>query len=516
MTKGAQTEAKRHGKNQPAAANASAPNRGTVTGKKGRPVPAPKPAVPHLVSLPTEAGRKAAQDQVSWRSAEEIGRTELGPRPIPALDGGARFEEPALATRTLDTGLTVFAVRKAGTPMIELRLRVPFAGRSRQHSARAEMLAATILLGTSSRTRDQVDAELALVGGHLDASVDPQRLLIAGSVLSHGLAELLAVLSDSLTDPAFARKDVQGERERLVEHLAISAAQPASVARRHLQEVRFGDSPAAWEIPDAELVSAVTPANLTALHSKATVPDGSFLVLVGDLDPNRTLDEVAAALSNWTAPGTAQRLLTPPPVVGGPVQVFARAGAVQSQVRLSAAGLTRDEPDYAAFQLANLVYGGYFSSRLVENIREDKGFVYGAHSTLEFWPGRAAVTVAFDTATPSTAPALWETRYELGKIALSPPAASEIEAARNYALGTLATSLATQAGYASTLSALLGQGIGVEWLNGHPARLQSVTVDAVAEVAARLLAPSAFTGIVVGDVEAIGASLAVVGGVNLP
>jgi len=110
---------------------------------------------------------------------------------------------------------------------------------------------------------------------------------------------------------------------------------------------------------------------------------------------------------------------------------------------------------------------------------------------------------------------LLEARYELGRLALGPPSEKEVESARNYALGTLATSLATQAGYASTLSSLAGLGLDVEWLREHPARLAAVTVDEVARVAGSLLAPSAFTGVVVGDLESIGASLAVLGEVDL-
>ena len=90
-----------------------------------------------------------------------------------------------------------------------------------------------------------------------------------------------------------------------------------------------------------------------------------------------------------------------------------------------------------------------------------------------------------------------------------------MESARNYALGTLATSLATQAGYASTLSTLAGLGLEVDWVREHPERLAAVTDEDVARVASTLLAPAAYTGVVVGDLDAIGPSLATVGGVEL-
>jgi zinc protease len=452
---------------------------------------------------------------MATRSAEEIGRTAIGPRSVPPMTLATRTRAPSLVRVVLDNGLTVVAVRKPRSPLVEVRLRVPFAGTTKKHPARAEMLVATMLLGTSSRDREQVDADLALVGGHLDASVDPQRLMITGSVLSTGLPVLLEVLSDCLIDPAYRRSDVLGERERLVEHLAISATQPSTVAHRFLQQRRFGDHPAAWDMPEAELVAGVGPAALRGLHTRSLVPRGSTLVLVGDLSPARAVEAAGAALAGWSAglESRARELSPPPDIVGDDLLAHHRDGAVQSQIRLSGEAVPRTHPEYPAHQLANLVYGGYFSSRLVENIREDKGYTYSARSSLEFWPGTAAVSVAFDTNTAATAPALLEARYELGRISLVPPTAAEVESARNYALGTLATSLSTQAGLASTLSMLAGLGLDETWLRDHPGHLAAVTVEQVAAAAAKMLAPARFTGVVVGDLGVLETQLLGLGNV---
>lgn len=466
------------------------------------------------VARSSSRGRGGAAAPPAFRSAEDVGRTDLGPRPVPPLGSSTRVRRPTVRHADLDSGLHVVAVRVPRTPLVEVRLRIPFGGRTPTHAARAELLAASVLLGSSSRTRDQVDAELAAVGGHLDANVDPQRLAVTGSVLSTGLGTLLDVLADCLVDPAYRRADVRGERDRLVQHLLIGATQPSTIAHQALQRRRFGDHPAALDIPDPELVAAVTPAAVAGLHRRAVVPAGSTLVLVGDLSPARAVDQVAAALGGWTAAGSATTLRTPPAIAPGAVLLHPRNGVVQSQVRLSADAPTRQDPTYPATQLANLVYGGYFSSRLVENLREAKGYTYSARSSLEFWPGRAAVSIAFDTATDVTAPALLEARYELGRISLQAPTAQEVDAARNYALGTLATSLATQAGLASTLSMLAGLGLDERWLAAHPARLASVTVDEVAAAAAAVLAPSAFTGVVVGDPDRVGGPLQALGGVQ--
>ncbi len=447
------------------------------------------------------------------RTAAQIGRTPLGARPIPALTDALGARNPRTVDVLLDNGLRLIAVRKPGTPLVEARLRIPFAGSrvaANLHSARAELLAATVMLGTGTRDRRQVDADLAVVGGHLDASVDAQRLTITGSVLSTGLPTLLGVLADSLTAPAFRADDVRVERARLHEHLLISLSQPSAVVRKHLQRQRFGDHSAAWDTPLAEDVDGVTPALVRSLFRRQAVPNGAVLVLVGDLSPARVVGQVGAALGAWRSERQAVPMTPPPPVEAAPIVAFDNPGAVQSQVRLSAPAVGREHEGYPAQQLANLVYGGYFSSRLVENIREDKGFTYSASSSVSFWPGRAAITVGFDTTTESTAAAVWEAQYELGRMALAPPSDSEVESARNYALGTLAAALATQAGYASMISQLAGSGLDGAWLDGYRADIAAVTAAEVHDIARTILSPSAFMGVVVGDLATIGSPLSAV------
>ena len=113
------------------------------------------------------------------------------------------------------------------------------------------------------------------------------------------------------------------------------------------------------------------------------------------------------------------------------------------------------------------------------------------------------LTLDAEVATEVTAPALLETIYELGRIATVPVAEDELASARQYAIGTLALSTSTQAGLASTLSALSAFGLGLDWIRDHPTRLGAVTIDDVAEVAAEFLAPTRFTSVAVGDATSI-------------
>lgn len=451
-----------------------------------------------------------------YRSPEQIGRTELGARPLPPLGRPQAARRAPTVDTGLDSGLRVIAVRRPTMPMVELRLSVPFAGRHGTHPARAEVLSATLLRGTQRRDRLRVDTDLATVGGELDAGVDPERLTVFGNALASGLPVLLDVLADALTGATHRAAEVTRERSRLAERIAIARSQPRVIAREALQHRRYGNHPFTREVPHAEEVLAITPTAVRGLHRRALVPRGSVLVLVGDLTPARAVDAVAAALAGWTAEQPATELPPLPAVRGDDLLLVHRPEAVQSQLRISAQAVPRTDEHYPALRLANLIFGGYFSSRWVENIREDKGYTYSAHSSFEFTPHGATLLAEADTASDVTAAAVLETRYELGRMTLVPPGPADVEAARQYALGSLMITTSAQAGLAGTLAALASVGLGPDWLREHPDRLQAVTPEQVAAAAAAFFAPTAFTGVVVGNAEQLAGPLQALGGVELP
>ncbi|MDN5857455.1 MAG: insulinase family protein [Pseudonocardia sp.] len=448
------------------------------------------------------------------RSAEEIGRTATGPRQLPELGPTREVPLPDVTEHTLPTGLRVLAARRASVPMVELRLRVPYAVDSAADTAVAELLSSTLLTGTATKDRVTIDDELAAVGADVAVSVDPERLAVSGSGLADGLPSVLDVLADVITGAAFADAEVARERERLVERITVALAQPRTIAREALQRKRFGDHPITREMPRPDEVAVVTAEQVRALHAASTVPRGSILTLVGDIDPDAAITEVERALGGWRADHAARELAPPPPLTPGDLELVHRPGSVQSQLRLAAAALTRHDEGYTALQLANLVFGGYFSSRWMENVREDKGYTYGAQSGTEFVPDGAVLGLDTDVASEVTAAALLETRYELARMVAVPPTEQELTSARAYAIGSLAISLDSQGGLAGALTGLAADGLGIDWLRGRPSRLEAVTVEQVAEAALRFFTPTAFTGVVVGDADVIGPRVRALGGIS--
>ena len=426
-------------------------------------------------------------------------------RTLPDLVPDARIKLPREAERTLASGLTVIAVRRPGVPLIELRLRVPFG---RAPLARATLLSQALFTGTSTMSSIDIAAELQAVGGGLSAGLDPDRLLVTGNALASGLGRMLEILAAVLTDPTYPAEEVATERERLVDHIQVALSQPAHLARTALLKRMYGRHPYAVQTPEPEQVRGVRPGQLRSLHTDRMRPDGAVLVLVGDLHPDKAIDEADKALGSWTGPSRDGNVPPMPALQPGPLLLVDRPGSVQSSLRMALPAVDRTHPDYAALQLANLVFGGYFSSRWVENIREDKGYTYGPHTAIEHFLAGSALVVAAEVATEVTGPSLLETMYELGRIASLPPGEEELEQARRYALGTLRLGMSTQAGLAGLASMYASFGLRLDYLRDYSAALTAATREEVADAAARYLAPSGAVTVVLGDAERVQAPLA--------
>jgi zinc protease len=431
----------------------------------------------------------------------------FAPREVPGLARARSPKLPTVAERVLPSGLRVVAVRRPSVPVVHLRLRIPTAVRRDADLAKSAMLERTMLLGTAEHSQSELAEALQRIGGSLRVSGDADRLVLAGESLRTGLGDLLGLLAEVVGTASYPKAQVEGESQRLADQLRRAFSQPGVQADEAWLHRRYGDHPYGREYPRAEEVLDVSAAALRSAHRRRVVPEGSLLVLVGDLTPNRALDQVARALGDWDPEGAPSRVPAVPPVEPGPLVLVHRAGAVQSNLRMGGVAPARTDPSYAAGEVCNALYGGFFASRLTMNIREDKGYTYSPRSSLQHATGGSTFLIAADVATEVTAPALLEIGYELGRLVALPPTAEEVASTAQYLTGTLALATATQAGLAGTLTALLADGLDVSWLRHHPQSLAAVTPESVHEVAQGLLAPSGLVTTVVGDADHVAAPL---------
>ncbi|MFD7731866.1 M16 family metallopeptidase [Kitasatospora phosalacinea] len=414
------------------------------------------------------------------------------PRPVPPLEA---------VDTVLPTGLRVVAARRATAPVVQLRLGVPFGGSTARHAAAAELLSCTLLAGGPGADRTAVDDALAAVGGSLKAVVGPEELLVTGQVLAEGLPRLLAVLADCLTGAGYEPTVLAAERERLLHRVRLTGSMPARAARAALLRHCFGDHPATRETPAEEQVADIGRDEVAALHRTALVPRGTVLLLVGDVRPDRAVAEAARLLGGWSSPHRAVRMdpLPAPAHPGEPALAVPSPGARQCEARLAAPSLVRTDPGYPALLLADQVFGGHFSSRLVQRLREREGLIYSGRSAIEQRTGSAIGTVQFASAPQHAAAAVDGTLDELAAVSGDrPPTDAEIAAARGYALGVQALVRSTQKGLADSLHGPLLAGLPLDWPDTVAERVRTVPDDEVRAAAAAHLRPAAYTAVLLG------------------
>lgn len=413
-------------------------------------------------------------------------------------------------------GIRVVAARRPNVPLVQLRLIVPLGGVALRDVPVLRLLPKTLLAGTGARTGSQVAADLQRLGMLVGAGADVDDVSVSAGVPAALLAEALGELADVVAHPSFPPAQVAGERERVVQEILQEAVDPTSIATHGLDTRLFPRHPYADPLPTPAAIRRTGRARLSQFHHQRMMPSGSLLVAVGDVEPDRLTRLVEDTFEPWVGEGGGGMLRAPePPALAPGVVLIDRPGAVQSNVRVGARCAGRDDPEFPALLLASTVLGGFFTSRLVDNLRERHGYTYSPRSGIEEHRLAAAFAIRAEVGTEVTAAALTEIRYELGRLATTEVPAAELDAARRYLAGVLSMAAATQAGLAGLLGAHVSHGLEPGYLERFLRELAAVDAPAVAAAARRFLGPAAMTTVVVGDAATVASTLEPLGDVTV-
>jgi zinc protease len=431
------------------------------------------------------------------------------PSLIPAVGPQRTLKIPPHEDRRLRNGLRVLAVRRPTVPRFELRLRVPsgplYDGGD---GARSRLVPETILAGTEERSSVDIARELQRLGASLEAHADSDDMIIYGGGLAENLQPVLELLNEILREATYPAEEVAVARDRVAQEIIIRRSQPQGVAAEALAARVYGKHRYGRGLPAPNAMRRVGRGPLRKFHHERIAPRGSTLVLVGDIRPAAAIELAQQALRGWKGrPAGATPAPPPPPHEGRPVLLVNRPGSVQTTIRMAAPWPRRGEPDSYAAALANMVFGGYFSSRLTKNIREDKGYTYSPGSSADHRRETSTLIVAADVGTDVTAPALVEIRYELGRIAATTVGQDELDSARRFLAGVTALSIQTQSGLAGYLDSITAAGLDLEYVRSFRANLERVTIADVRDAAMRYLTPRRMTTVLVGDAAEISGPL---------
>lgn len=434
--------------------------------------------------------------------------------PIPVPGPERPLRTPQVAERRLRSGLRVLAVRKPNVPKIEVVLVVPL-GRRSASAAPERILSKTITSGTSKRSSVEIAIELQRLGASLDAGASADNLSLSGSVLAPNLEPYLELVTEVLTDASFPADEIAIERDRTVHEIRIARSQPQQIAAEALRKRLFGSHQYGTTQPAPEAVAKVGRAALHRVYAERVQPRDAILVVVGEVNPRSALDRVEASLKPWKRKAAAPNVAAPPPATAGPTRIVDRPGAVQTNIRIAGEALGIGHPDSYALECANAIFGGAATSRLFNNLREDKGYTYSPYSAVQHLRHASYFEVGAEVGTEVTAASLVETRYELGRIASVEVEKKELEGVQRFLTGLASIRIQSQRGLAAALARLSAFGLDIGYLKEYPRRIAAVTTNDVLEVARRHLAPGRLVTVLVGDASRIASSVEALGPIEV-
>jgi len=464
-------------------------------------------AVTYIMTAPTPASAVDTKPAQGKAAPAEAWRKNP-----PSLPPPRPFNLPAVNSYKLENGLTVQLVEDHRVPFITLNLGIKAGSCLEPDELKglASMTSDLITEGTEKRTSKQIAEEIDFIGGGLKGGADYDFTLIVGSALSKYTDRLFNVVSDVVLHPSFPEDELKLKKTNLIQELVMKRSQPDFLQDERFSRVVFGAHPYAVVAPTPESVERTQRKDLQDFHNQHFLPNDSVLIVVGDFQTAKLKELIEKSFggSQWkSGQMPTAELPAVPDHHGQRIYLVDRPGSVQTSLKLGNVAIKRTDPDYFPLMVANQVLGGAAHSRLFLNIREQKGYTYGAYSGFAARKLPGAFAAEAEVRTEVTSPSLQEFLYELDRIRNVRVSDKELKDAKTYLSGSFQLGLETQAGLAQRL--LEGQlyELPKDYLEKYTDKIMAVTVDDVRRAAHKHIDTKDLTIVAVGDAAKVKSEL---------
>ena len=311
---------------------------------------------------------------------ENIRQNPPGPlEPVP-------FRIPTAFRTTLDNGLRVVIVADERLPLVSYRLAFLSgdAGEPADQVGVTSAMASQITEGTENYSSLELSEKIERIGGTLRASASEDFTLIAASALSIYGTEVLDLVAEIVFLPTFPEKELDLYRRNMIENLKFQRSQPSFLANEQVAKILFGEHPYATISPTPEDVEKLKREDLEAARKRTFLPNNAVLTIVGDVRQDEILEKIKERFGNWEAGEIEELTFSEPGERTSREMVLVdRPGSAQANIVLANLGIRREDPDYFPVIVMNQVLGAGASSRVFMNLREEKGYTYGAYTRLD-------------------------------------------------------------------------------------------------------------------------------------
>jgi zinc protease len=425
---------------------------------------------------------------------------------VPVNQSTLKTTLPKPVEATLSNGIQVVLIEDHKLPTFVVQIVMPYGsiadpkGREGLASATAQQLRE----GTTSRSNREIAIGLDTLGGSMSGSASYTNTTVLLSGLIENIDPMLDIFADVVRHPVFPSGELEKYKARLISQIEYQRSSPNFLVQERFASAVYGDFPAGRPVPPEASIKALTSDDLMAFHATHFCPNCATILAAGDIDIKQLLPKLQRVFGDWQKADAPASALPPvAPIDESHVYVIDRKGSVQTSLVLGSLGITGNSPDRHAVAVMNQILGGGPASRLFINLREDKGYTYGAYSSASSYLFPGTVIARAEVRTEVTEGAMREFAYELDRIRTQPPSDIELANAKRALIGSFALSLENPQSFLSNVYARKIYDFPTDYWDHYPQYLSAITTQDVERVAAKYFDPAHLQIVAVGDGDKI-------------
>jgi zinc protease len=423
---------------------------------------------------------------------------------MPAPLEPAPFNVPQPYLTTLENGLKVVLLSDTRLPLVSYRLAFLSgdAGDPEEQVGLTSAMASMLTEGTAKYSSRELAEKIERLGANLSANASEDFLVVAGSSLSIYGSEVLQLIAEITFRATFPENELDLYKRNTIENLKFQRSQPGFLANEQVARILYGEHPYSKISPTADDIERLSRETLTDFYASRLLPNNAIFIAVGDIDKDELLAEIDEQFGSWQSGDIATSpVATPPARVERSLTIVDRPGSAQSNIVLANLAFERNSPDYFAAIVMNQILGAGASSRVFMNLREEKGYTYGAYTRLDAKRLAGDFEATAEVRTAVTGDSLREFFYELERIRTDLVSDEELADAKNFLTGVFPIRAETQEGLTNLIVNQQLYGLADDYLQTYRDNIEAVTREDVLTVANKYIHPDRFAIVVVGDAQ---------------
>lgn len=411
---------------------------------------------------------------------------------------------PKAQETKLANGLRVILLEDHKVPTYTMQMVVLSGGLADKPDYRglASFTAALLREGTAKRSSKDIAEQTDALGATLASGSGFSNITstVTASGLVENMDQTMDIFADVVRNPAFPQQEVDKYKARTLAQLQLQRGSPQFLAQERFSRAIYGDHPASLIAPPIDSIKKISSKDLADFHSVYYRPNNAILAIVGDVTLKEVLPKIEKAFGDWQKGDVpATTIPVAPPQAGSRIFLIDRPGSVQTVLQLGNLGIERNSADYFSLLLADRILGGGPAARLFLNLREDKGYTYGAYSNFGGSKFRGTWVSSSEVRTDVTEGAMKEFMYELKRLREEKVTPEELDNAKRAIVGSFALSLEQPQFLLQNIITQKLYDLPADYWDTYPQKVAAVTAEDIQNIAQKYVDLDHLQIVAVGD-----------------